>query len=1006
MTPSLINYWRNTLADIDALQSPMQSDHPHCLSIGWEPLASGTLSALCVSDFFPENPTAQTTCAVWIAPGIAFKTTDHQQSLAMPSQIIPLWVPARLTAEGVLSPDPSRIPWVSRMLLAPTDSPVIIDTLQAVDRRLSETVWENADWERYLEQALHLLPENWVSRIQSAGYQFPEQMVRVVAKDLCRGAAQNIIRVYDHLLSTKEIPPLFQTISETELADRPPHGIEPLRHTGHVASYPLAQTQRQALAGALTLKQGEMLGINGPPGTGKTTLLQDFWASLWVDAAVRGTRPPVFVVASTNNQALQSVLANLTSDIQITRWLPEPVRGFGLLLTNQVRQQESAALAEYPFYGRSGKHSKGMFNEVESGAFLAVATPYFLERVNTHVQSMGSPQQFTQVSVACQWLRQQLLQANDSLQRILNIASTIQSMARGDIPDFAALDQNANACDQQLADAKTERQQWIARADAWSSHLHLTARRSLLPWRNRSLSVEDRACALTQQISDTTGMEQFSLRSHVTDHINEMALLAEQRIKSLTDAALKARRVALEAQSLPGAFARHITEGEWRHWVNAETFHQKCPDPRCAETESPSHVTAWLDATVRRAMLEIASHYWEGRWLMEAYAAIHQQPGFFHPTNAAPAARAMTWSRYAMLTPCIVTTLHSGPGFFTCKAQESNQLPHLGIIDWLVIDEAGQVSPEIAGGMIALAHRAVIIGDQFQIQPIVQMTEGLDAHNAIQAGVITSESRDGAWRDTGISPCGGTILRIAQRRSGWLTEFGYEPGLTLSEHRRCVDPIAAFCNDLAYQGRLIPLRGYQGLPQNFPWPHLGFYPVTGTSEPVPGGSLTNPDEARAIVGWIHREATRIADLYPPVSIQSVQVAVSRNIGIITPFRAQAELLKRMLLAKGYPNVLCGTVHALQGTERPVILFSSVYGTGSQGPYFFDQNVNLLNVAVSRARDAFLVFGDPHLRQEGRERTPWRLLSSRLVTMTEAENVVPLAKPSAVHIMTGIHAQVT
>jgi hypothetical protein len=985
----------------------LQSDHPHCLSIDWESLANGRLRASLISDFFPENSTPQTTCAVWIAPGIALRTADHQQSKAMPPQIIPLWVPAKLTAEGALSPDPARIPWVSRMLLAPTDSHIIIDTLQAVDRRLSETVWESTEWERYLEQSLHLLPENWVALIQSAGYQFPKQMVRVVAKDLCRGAAQNIIRVYDHLLRTKDMPPLFQTISETELADRQPHGIEPMRHTGHVASYPLAQTQRQALAGALTLNHGEMLGINGPPGTGKTTLLQDFWASLWVDAAVRGTRPPVFVVASTNNQAIQSVLANLTSDIQVTRWLPEPVRGFGLLLTNQVRQQESAALAEYPFYGRSGKHSKGMFTEVESGAFLAVATPYFLERINAHVQDMGRPERFTQVSVACQWLRQQLLQANDSLQRVLHIASTIQGMDQGDLPDFAALDRHANTCDQHLADAKADRQQWIARADAWSDYLQRTARRSLLPWRNSGrLNVDDRSFALAQQITDTTGMERFSLRCHVTGHINEMAQAAEQQMKALADSALTARRAALEAQSLPGAFARHVTNGEWRHWVNTETFHQKNPDPRCTENESPSHVTAWLDATVRRSMLEIATHYWEGRWLMEAYAAIHQQPGFFHPTNGTPAARAMTWSRYAMLTPCIVTTLHSGPGFFTCKAQENDHLPHLGVIDWLVIDEAGQVSPEIAGGMIALAQRAVIIGDQFQIQPIVQMTEGLDTHNAIQAGVITTESRDGPWRDTGISPCGGTILRIAQRRSGWQTEFGYEPGITLSEHRRCVDPIATFCNDLAYQGRIIPLRGYQGLPQNFPWPHLGFYPVSGTTEPVPGGSLTNPDEARAIVGWIHREATRIADLYPPVSIQSAQVAVSRNVGIITPFRAQAELLKRMLLAKGYPNVLCGTVHALQGTERPLILFSSVYGSGSTGPYFFDQDVNLLNVAVSRARDAFLVFGDPHLQQAGREQTPWQLLSSRLVTMPEAENVVPLAKPSAMHTITETHAQVT
>ena len=52
----------------------------------------------------------------------------------------------------------------------------------------------------------------------------------------------------------------------------------------------------------------------------------------------------------------------------------------------------------------------------------------------------------------------------------------------------------------------------------------------------------------------------------------------------------------------------------------------------------------------------------------------------------------------------------------------------------------------------------------------------------------------------------------------------------------------------------------------------------------------------------------------------------------------------------------GTVHTFQGAERNVIIFSSVYGS-EEGCYFINSNKSLMNVAVSRAKDSFLVFGD-------------------------------------------------
>ncbi|MDK2933822.1 MAG: hypothetical protein PWP27_1632 [Clostridiales bacterium] len=48
------------------------------------------------------------------------------------------------------------------------------------------------------------------------------------------------------------------------------------------------------------------------------------------------------------------------------------------------------------------------------------------------------------------------------------------------------------------------------------------------------------------------------------------------------------------------------------------------------------------------------------------------------------------------------------------------------------------------------------------------------------------------------------------------------------------------------------------------------------------------------------------------------------------------------------------------SERNVNLFSTVYTMEHKGSFFFDKKVNILNVAVSRAKDSFIVLGDKNI----------------------------------------------
>ena len=83
----------------------------------------------------------------------------------------------------------------------------------------------------------------------------------------------------------------------------------------------------------------------------------------------------------------------------------------------------------------------------------------------------------------------------------------------------------------------------------------------------------------------------------------------------------------------------------------------------------------------------------------------------------------------------------------------------------------------------------------------------------------------------------------------------------------------------------------------------------------------------------------------------------------------------------------GTVHALQGAERPIVLFSMVYGAGDCGTMFFDRDnkPNMLNVAVSRAKDSFIVFANPGILNP-KAHTPSGILARHLVyRKTDSEN---------------------
>jgi hypothetical protein len=127
-----------------------------------------------------------------------------------------------------------------------------------------------------------------------------------------------------------------------------------------------------------------------------------------------------------------------------------------------------------------------------------------------------------------------------------------------------------------------------------------------------------------------------------------------------------------------------------------------------------------LDTTLRHKLFLLATHYREGRWLLEM--AGEYKSGFGRtPERQSRETQERRWRRYAKLTPCFVSTFYMAPRFFACwdgSPRDGRELPLEEFIDLLIVDEAGQVTPEVGGATFALAQRALVVGDTMQIQPV------------------------------------------------------------------------------------------------------------------------------------------------------------------------------------------------------------------------------------------------------------------------------------------------
>lgn len=260
------------------------------------------------------------------------------------------------------------------------------------------------------------------------------------------------------------------------------------------------------------------------------------------------------------------------------------------------------------------------------------------------------------------------------------------------------------------------------------------------------------------------------------------------------------------------------------------------------------------------------------------------------------------------------------------------------LFDLLVVDEASQCSIAHILPLAYRARRIVMVGDPNQLSPIISLDRSHVEQIAAACG--TSEP---ALRQSHLSALADSAFSAYAAR---VPEVHL-----LDEHYRCHPQIAAFINDTFYGGALRVLTDITIDPRH---PRgLSFVDVPGRTE-RPGGNgaqrsgAVNAAEVQAIVAWV---------LTHPLG--------DARLGIVTPFAAQVAALRHALTralgeaAFAAADITIGTAHAFQGGECDVVLFSLVLAADAppRTAAWVENQRNLINVAVSRAKRGLVVFGD-------------------------------------------------
>lgn len=788
------------------------------------------------------------------------------------------------------------------------------------------------------------------------------------------------------------------------------------RHLGLVHSQQLAVN---TILSTLANSQG-LLGINGPPGTGKTTLLRDLIASIVTSRAdalatlhrasdgfasdgreeandggkqqaCYRLNPALYgfeiVVASSNNGAVENVTLELPQRDKIDEsWLPEAEYfaelgeltsdkpAWGLVSGALGSKARRTKFVNSYFYGQPPFDSKDKTNSEEEEDADIEPDEEIENAVNTHSsdsytidESQGGhddsenapPEKEKDPKGFMGWLtthadrnkalstaqRQALWQqavsdydmvkteASKACADASRIRKLIQAICQTR-KKIAEKSEILHTLEQELADAVTQ----LAHLDANESrpaNLALKQCLDALKWHQAKMpGFWAKLFSLWKAQRDWRAAWEFlererDLASAEFARITRLTKRLDISRESLEKQIAEARRALMQLQDQERVLTRDATSlaiacqaDHLIAWLQGGTIGRG----DAVELAEPWRIEGWRQARARVFIQALKLH----RTFFELEAYRMRSNLFFinglltgsRFQGVSPDAIRSAWASLFMVVPVLSST-------FASFARSFGSLG-AGEIGWLLVDEAGQATPQAAVGALWRSRRALLVGDPLQLKPIVTVSDAVLEHMRTRYRV------DAHWL-----PNRQSAQTLADEATSWGCMAGPMGGKTwvglpLAVHRRCDRPMHELANRIAYDGSM----------------------VYGTLAPSP----EKETRASLSTGWIHASGLSQGNWVPTEgkALQELLALLredgveARDIAVITPFTDVRNNLKRIVGAK----MVFGTIHTMQGKEAPVVIMvlgGNTAGSGARN--WAVSEPNLLNVAATRAKRRFYVIGD-------------------------------------------------
>ena len=253
---------------------------------------------------------------------------------------------------------------------------------------------------------------------------------------------------------------------------------------------------------------------------------------------------------------------------------------------------------------------------------------------------------------------------------------------------------------------------------------------------------------------------------------------------------------------------------------------------------------------------------------------------------------------------------------------------HDGTLDYLFIDEAGQVSLADALAMGTAARNLVLVGDPLQLDQVLQGTHP-----------------------------GGSDASVLKHLLGDDATVPPDRGLFLERTFRLHPDICGYISEEFYEGRLEPadVARERTTPLG-----TGLRYVAVEHE---GRRQESSEEVAAV--------RRV--------VEELRSAAVTDVVVVAAYNAQVNALKEAL-----PGVRVGTVDKFQGQETDVVVYSLASSSGEDVPrgLEFLLSRNRLNVAISRARCLAYLVCSPRLLEVNAKSIPQMRLANALCRFVE------------------------